>query len=163
MSTQAQGPNRLSRTAAKEVPHRKTERFFAAKGDLRVACENLVKEVELAKAMHDATRQDLLAAAHRVQAEVHDLTPNDSGGRSTLVELEKQVDHLSLATKWVSAAQRVVDRLGHAHRELRDRVLEAQDAVMWFVRADEWDGQLTRALSRLKTDVQEAEALASRV
>ena len=162
MSTQATGPNRLSRTAAKEVPHRKTDRFFAAKADVRTSCENLIKEIELAKPIHDPMRHDLQLAARRVEREAHDLGPDDAGARSTLVDLEKQVDHLALALKWVVAAQRVIDRLGDHHKAVRDRVLEAQDATMWHVRADVWDGQLTASLSQLKQVVQDAEAEASR-
>jgi len=41
-------------------------------------------------------------------------------------------------------------------------LLEYQDRVMWCVRADHWDGQLTAALLELTHQVQEAEALASR-
>lgn len=162
MSTQATGPNRLSRIAAKEVPHRKTDRFFAAKADLKTSCENLIKEVELAKPLHDPMRHDLVLAARRVEREAHDLGPDDSGARSTIVDLEKQVEHLALALKWVVAAQRVLDRLGDNHKAVRDNLLEVQDAAMWHVRAEVWDGQLTTAVSQLKSVVQEAEAEASR-
>lgn len=161
MSVQTPGPNRLSRTAAKEVPHRKADRFFAAKADLKTSCEDLIKNVQMSD-MHDTMRDDLLKAAQRVQREAQEIGPDDSGARNTIVELEKQVQHLTLATKWVSAAQRVLDRLGNGAKATRDTVLEAQDSVMWHVRADAWDGQLTAALAVLKTEVQEAEVVAAR-
>ena len=37
MTSNGSSPNRLSRTAAKEVPHRKDERFFAAKLEKLIA------------------------------------------------------------------------------------------------------------------------------
>ncbi len=161
MSMQTPGPNRMSRIAAKEVPHRKADRFFAAKADLKAACEELIKDVRLSP-MHEPMRDDLLGAAQRVQREAQELGPDDSGARNTLVELGKQVQHLASAEQWVSAAQRVIDRLGASAKPVRDGVLEAQDSVMWHVRADAWDGQLTAALAALRSVVQDAEAVAAR-
>jgi hypothetical protein len=64
----------------------------------------------------------------------------------------------------VSSAERVLTRLGtSATTKMRDGLLEAQDTVMWCVRAEHWDGQLTAAVTELQKRVQEAEALASRV
>jgi hypothetical protein len=163
MSQQSSGPSRLSRIAAKEVPHRKTGRFFAAKTDVKHSCEQLVHDVKRS-ALHDSMKTDLLNAVDRVHQALHDLTEDTPGGRNELVELEKQVEHLLLAEKWVNAAERVLVRLGSdGNKEVRDAVLEEQDKVMWCVRADQWDGQLTSALSALTKQVQEAEAHASRV
>lgn len=161
MSTQTPGPNRLARTAAKEVPHRKADRFFAARTDLRNSCEDLLKDIQLAP-LHEAMRKDLVDAIKRVDREVQDLGPDDSGARNTIVDLEKQVQHLQLAAKWVGNAQRVLDKLPASAKPMRDGLLEAQDSVMWHVRADAWDGQLTAALSNLKAVVQEAETAAAR-
>ena len=161
MSQQSSSTSRLSRIAAKEVPHRKTGRFFAAKTDVKHSCEQLVHDVKRS-ALHDAMKTDLLNAVDRVHKALHDLTEDTPGGRNELVELEKQVEHL--AEKWVNAAERVLVRLGsEGNKEVRDAVLEDQDKVMWCVRADQWDGQLTSALSALTQQVQEAEAHASRV
>jgi len=163
MSQQSSGPSRLSRIAAKEVPHRKTGRFFAAKTDVKHSCEQLVHDVKRS-ALHDSMKTDLLNAVDRVHQALHDLTEDTPGGRNELVELEKQVEHLLLAEKWANAAERVLVRLGSdGNKEVRTSVLEAQDKVMWCVRADQWDGQLTSALSALTKQVQEAEAHASRV
>ncbi|MFA7323013.1 MAG: hypothetical protein WC005_01515 [Candidatus Nanopelagicales bacterium] len=162
MSQQSSGPSRLSRIAAKEVPHRKTDRFFAAKTDVKASCEKLVHDVKRS-ALHDAMKSDMLHAADLVQKSLHDMTEDTPGGRNELVELEKQVEHLQLAEKWVNAAERVLTRLGsNGAKEVRDGVLESQDKVMWCVRAEQWDGQLTAALSVLTTSVQDAEALAAR-
>ncbi|MDD2858121.1 MAG: hypothetical protein PHU75_05530 [Candidatus Nanopelagicales bacterium] len=162
MSQQSTGPSRLSRIAAKEVPHRKTGRFFAAKSDVKTSCEQLVHDVKRS-ALHDAMKSDMLHAADLVNKALHDMTEDTPGGRNELVELEKQVEHLQLAEKWVNAAERVLTRLGpDASKDVRDRVLETQDKVMWCVRAEQWDGQLTAALSALTKEVQEAEVLAAR-
>lgn len=163
MSQQSTGPSRLSRIAAKEVPHRKSDRFFAAKSDVKASCEQLVHDVKRS-ALHEAKKVDMLNAAARVEQALHEITEDTPGGRNEMVELEKQVDHLQLAEKWVNAAERVVTRLGDsAGKDIRDVVLEAQETVMWNVRADHWDGQLTAALSVLTKAVQDAESHASRV
>ncbi len=163
MSQPSSGKSRLSRIAAKEVPHRKSDRFFAAKSEVKASCEQLTLDVKRST-LHEAMKIDLLAAVDRVNRLLHDVTEDTPGGRNEMVELEKQVEHLQLAEKWSNAAARVLDRLGTTgSKESRDAVLEAQDAVMWCVRADQWDGQLTAALSVLTQAVQEAEANASRV
>ena len=163
MSQQSSGPSRLSRIAAKEVPHRKTGRFFAAKTDVKHSCEQLVHDVKRS-ALHNSMKTDLLNAVDRVHKALHNLSEDTPGGRNELVELEKQVEHLLLAEKWVNAAERVLVRLGiGGNKVVRAAVLEEQDKVMWCVRADQWDGQLTSALSALTKQVQEAEAHASRV
>jgi hypothetical protein len=50
-----------------------------------------------------------------------------------------------------------------APHDMRDALLEAQDTVMWCVRAQHWDGELTAATTQLQKLVQDAEAHASRV
>jgi len=163
MSQQSSNKTRLSRVAAKEVPHRKSDRFFAAKSEVKASCEQLVHDVKRCS-MHEAMKSDLLQAVDRVYQALHEIGEDTPGGRNELVDLAKQVEHLQLAEKWVNSAARVVTRLGNeGSKEARDAVLEAQDAVMWCVRADQWDGQLTAALSVLTTAVQDAEALASRI
>ena len=163
MTQQSSGPSRLSRIAAKEVPHRKAGRFFAAQSNVKHSCEQLVLDVKRS-ALHDAMKTDLLSAVDRVNQASHALTEDTPGGRNDLVELETQVEHLQLAEKWVNAAERVLTRLGtEGAKNVRDTLLEHQDKVMWCVRADHWDGQLTAALLELTKQVQEAEALASRV
>ena len=64
----------------------------------------------------------------------------------------------------MESTERVLTRLGTgASKDMRDGLLEAQDTVMWCVRAEHWDGQLTAAVTQLQQLVQEAEAQASRV
>ena len=162
MTQQSSGPSRLSRVAAKEVPHRKAGRFFAAQSDVKHSCEQLVLDVKRSS-LHDAMKTDLLNAVQRVKQAAHAISEDTPGGRNDLVELEKQVEHLQLAEKWVNAAERVLTRLGtDGTKDVRDCLLEYQDRVMWCVRADHWDGQLTATLLELTHQVQEAEALASR-
>lgn len=162
MTQSASGPSRLARTAAKEVPHRKSDRFFAAKAAAKTACEDLVHDVRRSP-LHEAMKSDLLRAVDRVERELHDITVDDDGGRSRVVEIDKEIQHLQLAEKWVSASERVLTRLGnHGSKSMRDGLLEAQDTVMWCVRADEWNGQLTSSLTALQKVVQEAEAEAAR-
>jgi len=162
MTQQSSGPSRLSRVAAKEVPHRKAGRFFAAQSDVKHSCEQLELDVKRSS-LHDSMKTDLLNAVQRVKQATHAISEDTPGGRNDLVELEKQVEHLQLAEKWVNAAERVLTRLGtDGAKDVRDCLLEYQDRVMWCVRADHWDGQLTAALLELTHQVQEAEALASR-
>lgn len=161
MSQQSSGPSRLARTAAKEVPHRKADRFFAAKSAAKTACEDLVHDVRRSP-LHESMKADLLRAVERVERELHDIGVDDDGGRARVVELEKAIQHLQLAEKWVAASERVLTRLGNHGRGVRDELLEAQDTVMWCVRADEWNGQLTASLTQLQRVVQEAETLAAR-
>lgn len=163
MKSSAQGPNRLSRVAAKEVPHRTDERFFSAKASAKKACEELLHDLRNSSA-HEPMVADLVTAVNRVQQQLQDLSPDVPKASSGVKEMAKEVQHLQLAATWVSAAERVLTRLGaSATHEMRDPLLEAQDAVMWCVRAQHWDGQLTAAVTNLQALVQEAEAHASRV
>jgi hypothetical protein len=162
MSTQSTGPSRLSRQAAKEVPHRMESRLFAAKASVTKAAEDLLTTVRKAQ-LHDAVRNDLIAAIERVQRQLHEITASVSGATGQVKDLAKQVQHLQLAEKWVAASNRVAERLGNnGSRQVRDALLEAQDAVLWCVRADHWDGQLTAAVKKLQSLTQDAEAHASR-
>ncbi len=163
MKSNTSGPNRLSRTAAKEVPHRSDERFFAAKADVKKACEDLLHDLRHSS-MHEPMAADLSTAVNRVQQQLKDIAPDEPKASSQVRDIAKEVQHLQLAETWVSSAERVLSRLGSgAPAKMKDGLLEAQDTVMWCVRAEHWDGQLTAAVTALQKDVQEAEALASRV
>jgi len=163
MKTNDQGKNRLSRIAAKEVPHRTDERFFAAKADVKKACEDLLHDLRHSSA-HAPMVADLTTAVKRVEQQLKDITPDESKASSAVREMGKEVQHLQLAETWVSATERVLTRLGSAApHDMRDALLEAQDTVMWCVRAQHWDGELTAATTNLQKLVQEAEAHASRV
>jgi hypothetical protein len=163
MKSNGSSPNRLSRTAAKEVPHRTDERFFAAKADVKKACENLLHDLRHSSA-HPPMVADLVTAVNRVQQQLKDITPDETKASSAVRDMGKEVQHLQLAETWVSATERVLTRLGtNGSHEERDRLLEAQDTVMWCVRAQRWDGELTAATTDLKKLVQEAEAHAARV
>ena len=163
MKTNDQGKNRLSRIAAKEVPHRTDERFFAAKADVKKACEDLLHDLRHSSA-HAPMVADLTTAVKRVEQQLKDITPDESKASSAVREMGKEVQHLQLAETWVSATERVLTRLGSAApHDMRDTLLEAQDTVMWCVRAQHWDGELTAATTNLQKLVQEAEAHASRV
>lgn len=162
MSMSNSGPSRLARSAAKEVPHRTTDRFFAAKSAVKTACEDLVHDVRRSH-LHVAMKNDLLHAVERIQRDLHDISASDQGARSQLVDIEKELHHLQMAEKWVAASERVLSRLGaNGARAVRDELLEAQDTVMWCVRAHAWNGQLTASLARLQRIVQDAEVRASR-
>ena len=162
MSTQSTGPNRLSRQAAKEVPHRIENRLHSAKATVTKAAEDLLTTVRRAH-LHEAVRNDLVAAIERVQRQLHEINGAVSGATSQVKELGKQVQHLQLAEKWVAASDRVLSRLGaNGSKAMRDALLEAQDAVMWCVRADHWDGQLTAAVKKLQSVTQDAEVRAAR-
>ena len=163
MKSNTSGPNRLSRTAAKEVPHRTDERFFAAKADVKKACEDLLHDLRHSSA-HEPMVADLVTAVNRVQQQLKYITPDVPKASSTVRDIAKEVQHLQLAETWVSSTERVLTRLGSgANKDMRDGLLEAQDTVMWCVRAEHWDGQLTAAVTQLQKLVQEAEAHASRV
>lgn len=163
MKSNDQGKNRLSRIAAKEVPHRTDERFFAAKADVKKACEDLLHDLRHSSA-HAPMVADLTTAVKRVEQQLKDITPDESKASSAVREMGKEVQHLQLAETWVSATERVLTRMGSAApHDMRDALLEAQDTVMWCVRAQHWDGELTAATTQLQKLVQEAEAHASRV
>ena len=163
MKTNDSGPNRLSRTAAKEVPHRQDERFFAAKADVKKACEDLLHDLRHSAA-HPPMVADLVTAVNRVQQQLKEITPDEPKASSTVRDMAKEVQHLQLAETWVGATERVLTRLGtNAPQPMRDELLEAQDTVMWCVRAQRWDGELTAATLQLQKLVQAAEATAARV
>lgn len=155
--------NRLSRIAAKEVPHRSDDRFFAAKEDVKHACEELLHDLRTSAAS-PAMVADLVEAVRRVEQGLKDLTPDMPKASSQVKDMAKDVQHLQLAETWVSAAERVLGRLGSAgSMSVRNGLLEAQDTVMWCVRAQRWDGELTAATTTLQRLVKEAEAQAARV
>ncbi len=157
------GPNRLSRIAAKEVPHRSDERFFAAKSDVKRACEDLLHDLRGCSA-RPAMVTDLTVAVTRMQQQLKDFSPDEPKASTAMRDMGKEVSHLSSAQTWVSAAERVLVRLGSGtSHSTRDGLLEAQDAVMWCVRAQHWDGELTAATKQLEQLVKDAEAQASRV
>jgi len=163
MTQQVPGNSRLSRTAAKEVPHRSADRLFAAKSSAKRMCEDLVHDIRHS-ALHESMKNDLMHAVERVQRSLHDIAPDVDHASSRVKDLTKQIQHLMLAETWVSAAERVLTRLGvGGGKDVRDSVLAAQDTVMWCVRADHWDGQLTSAVTALESAVKEAEVHAARV
>lgn len=163
MKSNTPGPNRLSRTAAKDVPHRKDERFFAAKADVMKACEDLLHDLRHSP-MHAPMIGDLTTAVKRVEQQLKDIEPDEPKASTIVRDMGKDVQHLQVASTWVSATERVLSRLGHgASHATRDGLLEAQDAVMWHVRAGHWDGELTSATTRLQALVKDAEAQAARV
>jgi chromosome segregation ATPase len=162
MSDQSTGRNRLSRLAAKEVPHRQDGRLFAAKSAVTTLIENLTTTVRRAN-LHEAARNDLLGALQRAEHVLHDITPATSGATGAVKELAKQVDHLQLAEKWIAGSSRVLERLGaNGSKNVRDRLEELQESVLWCVRATHWDGELTTAVKQLQHATQEAEAQAAR-
>lgn len=157
------GPNRLTRVTAKEVPHRTDERFFAAKSDVKNACETLLHDMRHSSA-HAPMVTDFITAVTRMQQQLKEITPDVPKASSEVRDMGKEVQHLQLAHTWVSATERVLSRLGAScSHEMRDELLEAQDTVMWCVRAQRWDGELTRAVTSLQKLVQHAEVHAARV
>lgn len=155
--------NRLSRVAAKEVPHRTDQRFFAAKADVRSTCEDLEHDLRHSAA-HPAAVRDFRSAMQEVEELLHRLGPADSGARSQVRDLAKEVQHLQLAHTWVSHGQRVLNRLAaHGPSTVRSAVEETQDVVMWCVRSGTWDGQLTAAVTALENAVKSAEVFAARL
>jgi len=163
MSTQSKGPSRLSRKAAKEVPHRAESRLFAAKASVTTTAEDLIAAVRRAN-VHEAVRKDLLEAIDRVQHQLHDITVQVPHAASQVKDLAKQLQHLQLAEKWLAAADRVTTRLGdNGPKAVRDALDETRDKVLWLVRADHWDGQLTAAVKKLQRATQDAETKAAQV
>ncbi len=162
MKTNTSGPNRLSRVAAKEVPHRSDERFFAAKSSVRTQCEDLLHDLRHSSA-HAPMIADFTSAVDRVEQILKDISPDTPKATSAVKDLSKEVQHLALAESWVSSAERVLGRLGpNGSAALRSSLAEAQETVMWCVRADHWDGQLTAAITALENLVKDAEAAAAR-
>lgn len=163
MKDEAPTRNRLSRIAAKEVPHRTDDRLFAAKADVKKACEDLLHDLRHSSA-HRPDVDDLTTAVNRVLQGLKDVTPEMPKASSEVRETAKEVQRLQMAHTWVSASERVSARLGvNGSARTRNELAEAQHAVMWCVRAQRWDGQLTAAVSQLQKLVQEAEASAARV
>lgn len=158
----SQTRSRLSRSAAKHRPHRSEERFFAARMDARHACEEL-RSIIRRSAIHEAMKHDLLTAVARAEAHLSELTPSTEHPGASAKEIAKHVNHLRVAEVWVAAADRVLARMhGSGPGALRRELEERQEAVMWCVRAEKWDGHLTAAVTQLEVTVKEAEVHASR-
>lgn len=163
MKSTDSGKNRLSRTAAKEVPHRSNERFYSARADVRKSCEDLLHLLRTSAA-HEVVVADFTAAVDRLMHDLAQISPDEPKASSTVRDMGKEVQHLQVAETWVAATDRVLERLGaHASNGTRDALLEAQERVMWCVRAQHWDGELTSTTTQLQALVQDAEAHAARV
>ena len=163
MKTTDSGKNRLSRTAAKEVPHRSHERFYSARADVKKACEDLLHLLRTSPA-HEVVVRDFVAAVDRLMHDLQQVSPDEAKATSAVREMGKEAQHLQVAETWVAAADRVLDRLGaRANHQMRGDLLEAQERVMWCVRAKHWDGELTSTTTQLQKLVQQAEAHAARV
>ncbi len=109
-------------------------------------------------------RDELLQAVDRAEALVKDVEPTQAHPGAEIRQLAKEIEHLQLAEQWVAAADRVLTRLGSdGPAQSRSELEEAQEAVMWCVRANEWNGQLTAAGTQLQKVVAEAEIHAARV
>lgn len=155
--------NRLSRTAAKEVPHRGDHRYFAAKAEVRTLTEDLEHDLRHSAA-HAPVVADFRHALAQVADLLHDLDPHADGARNQVRDLAKEVQHLALAHTWVSHGERVRVRLSvHGPHAVREALDQAQDSVVWCVRAGHWDGQLTAAVTVLERAVKDAEVHAARV
>lgn len=155
--------SRADREAAKHKPHRTEERFYKAKHDAQHACEELRARIQRSQ-IHDAVRKELLDAVTSAESQINDVTPSRSHPGAQLRELTKEVGHLQIAETWLAGADRVLARLGsNGPRSARARLEEEVDTVMWHVRAGEWDGRLTAAVTGLQQAVQDAEAHAAHV
>ena len=156
------GPTRESRLAAKHKPHRSEDRFFAAKTAARRACEELKQGIRKSH-IHDVMKSSLLLAVGRAENRLQHIAPTADHPGAEVKALTKEVSHLKLAEVWIAAGDRVTSRLGPAAPSgIRASIDEAQDQVIWCVKADRWNGDLTRAVSTLRSVVQEAEVHASR-
>jgi len=155
--------SRLTRAEAKHKPHRSEDRFFAARHDAKAQCETLRATIRKS-GIHTVMRDELLVAVDRAESLLKSVEPTQSHPGAEIRQLSKEIGHLMLAEQWVAAADRVLGRLnGHGPANLRQQLLEAQEAVMWCVRAHEWNGQLTAAGTQLQEVVGEAEVHASRI
>ena len=153
--------SRAERDAAKHKPHRTEDRFYKAKHDAQHACEDLRARIQRSH-IHAAVRKELLAAVSRAEARINDVTLTRSHPGAHLRELTKEVGHLQVAENWLAAADRVLERLGpNGAKAQRSAVEEGVDTVMWHIRAGEWNGQLTAAVTGLQRIVQDAETLAA--
>lgn len=155
--------SRADREAAKHKPHRTQERFYKAKHDAQHACEDLRASIQRSH-IHEAVRKELLDAVSSAESHINEITPTRSHPGAQLRELTKEVAHLQVAETWLAAADRVLARLGtNGPRNPKDRVEQEVDTVMWHIRAGEWDGRLTAAVTDLQQAVQDAEAHAAHV
>lgn len=155
--------SRTSRIEAKYKGHRSEDRFFAARNDAKQACENLRTAIRKSQ-IHTVMRDELLQAADRAEALVKGVEPTQIHPGAEIRQLAKEIEHLQLAEQWVAAADRVLNRLGaEGPAAARSDLEQAQDAVMWCVRAGEWNGQLTAAGTQLQKVVAEGEIHAARV
>ncbi|MCH9830320.1 MAG: hypothetical protein K0U31_01840 [Actinomycetia bacterium] len=155
--------SRTSRIEAKYKGHRSEDRFFAARNDAKQACENLRTAIRKSQ-IHTVMRDELLQAADRAEALVKGVEPTQVHPGAEIRQLAKEIEHLQLAEQWVAAADRVLNRLGtEGPAAARTDLEQAQDAVMWCVRAGEWNGQLTAAGTQLQKVVAEGEIHAARV
>ncbi len=155
--------SRTSRIEAKYKGHRSEDRFFAARNDAKQACENLRTAIRKSQ-IHTVMRDELLQAADRAEALVKGVEPTQIHPGAEIRQLAKEIEHLQLAEQWVAAADRVLNRLGtEGPAAARTDLEQAQDAVMWCVRAGEWNGQLTAAGTQLQKVVAEGEIHAARV
>lgn len=154
--------SRLTRTEAKNKPHRSEDRFFAARHSATTRCQNLRATIRKSH-IHSVMRNELLEAVDQAENSIKLVAPTQSHPGAEIRKLSKQIGHLVSAQQWVAAAERVLGRFkGSGPGELRARLEEAQEAVMWCVRAKAWNGQLTAAGSQLRHRVREAEVHASR-
>jgi len=155
--------SRADRDAAKHKPHRTEERFYKAKHDAQHACEELRARIQRSS-IHEAVRKQLLAAVASAESRINEVTLTRSHPGAQLRDLTKEVSHLQVAETWLAASDRVLSRLGaNGPRSARARVEQEVDTVMWHVRAGEWDGRLTAAVTGLQQAVQDAEAHAAHV
>ncbi len=155
--------SRTSRIEAKYKGHRSEDRFFAARNDAKQACENLRTAIRKSQ-IHTVMRDELLQAADRAEALVKGVEPTQIHPGAEIRQLAKEIEHLQLAEQWVAAADRVLNRLRtEGPAAARTDLEQAQDAVMWCVRAGEWNGQLTAAGTQLQKVVAEGEIHAARV
>jgi hypothetical protein len=163
MKTTDSGKNRLSRIAAKQVPHRSDERFYSARADVKKACEDFLHLLRTSSA-HDVAVKDFIKAVNRLEQDLQETSPDESKASSVVRDMGKEVLHLQVAETWVAASHRVLDRLGaNASTEMRVGLEEGRERVMWCVRAQHWDGELTSTTTQLEALVKEAEAHAARV
>jgi hypothetical protein len=155
--------SRTSRIEAKYKGNRSEARFFAARNSAKESCENLRTAIRKSH-IHSVMRGELLEATDRAEALVKEVEPTQIHPGAEIRQLAKEIEHLQLAEQWVAAADRVLARLGtQGPAQSRTELEEAQEAVMWCVRANEWNGQLTAAGTQLQKVVAEAEIHAARV
>ena len=102
------------------------------------------------------------AAVDAAESQISEVALTRSHPGSRLRDIAKDIGHLQVAETWLAAADRVLGRLGpDGPRSSRVAIDEAADTVMWHIRAGEWVGRLTPAITELQRAVQEAEAQAA--